>query len=114
MLRILLKSSARSVIFNLAGKIDLLLAAALIEQAFFFLGVDTVAAHFAAAFRRPSITLFGPTNPFHWHPRHSRAVILRAGFPGPIEDFDPLQERAPMSELSTETVIRAMEVLLKG
>ena len=111
---ILLKSSDRSVIFNLAGKIDLLLAAALIEHASFFLGVDTVAAHFAAAFRRPSITLFGPTNPFHWHPRHSRAVILRAGFQDPIEDFDPLQERAPMSELSTETVIRAMEVLLKG
>jgi predicted lipopolysaccharide heptosyltransferase III len=111
---ILLKSSDRSAIFNLAGKIDLLLAAALIEHAFFFLGVDTVTAHFAAAFRRPSITLFGPTNPFHWHPRHSRAVVLRAGLPGPIENFDPLQKRAPMSELSTETVIRAMEVLLKG
>ena len=34
---ILLKSSDRSVIFNLAGKIDLLLAAALIEHAFFSL-----------------------------------------------------------------------------
>ena len=74
-------------------------------------GVDTVAAHVAAAFRIPSITLFGPTNPFHWRARHSRAIVLRAGFPGPIEYFDPRQSAAPMSELSTDAVIRAMEVL---
>jgi ADP-heptose:LPS heptosyltransferase len=111
---ILLKSSNRSAIFNLAGKIDLLMAAALIEHAVFFLGVDTVAAHLAAAFHRPSITLFGPTNPFHWRARHPRAVVLRAGLPGPIKYFDPRQKGGPMSELSTDTVIRAMEVLLKG
>jgi len=111
---ILLKSGDRSDIFNLAGKADLLVGAALIERAAFFMGVDTVAAHFAAAFHRPSITLFGPTNPFHWHARHPRAIVLRAGFPGPIEDFDPHQKGAPMSELSTGATIRAMELLLKG
>jgi ADP-heptose:LPS heptosyltransferase len=111
---LLLKSPDRSAIFNLAGRIDLLETAALIERAAFFIGVDTVAAHFAAAFRQPSITLFGPTNPFHWHARHPGAIVLRAGFPGPIEYFDPYQKGAPMSELSTGAVIRAMEVLLKG
>jgi heptosyltransferase III len=110
---LLLKGRDRSAIFNLAGRIDLLVAAAAIERAAFFIGVDTVAAHFAAAFRRPSITLFGPTNPFHWHARHPRAIALRAGFPDPIEYFDPYQKGAPMSELSTGAVIRAMEVLLK-
>jgi ADP-heptose:LPS heptosyltransferase len=111
---ILSKSGGRSAIFNLAGKLDLLVAASFIERAVFFIGVDTVAAHLAAAFRVPSITLFGPTNPFHWRARHSRAIVLRAGLPGPIEYFDPRQNGAPMSELSTDAVIRAMEVLLKG
>ena len=111
---LLLKCRDRSAIFNLAGRIDLLEAAALIEHATFFIGVDTVAAHFAAAFRRPSITLFGPTNPFHWHARHAGAIVLRAGIPGPVECFDPYQKGAPMSDLSTSAVIRAMEVLLKG
>jgi ADP-heptose:LPS heptosyltransferase len=111
---LLLKSHDRSAIFNLAGRIELLEAAAFIERAAFFLGVDTVAAHFAAAFRRPSITLFGPTNPFHWHARHAGAIVLRAGLPGPIECFDSHQKGAPMTELSTGAVIRAMEVLLRG
>jgi ADP-heptose:LPS heptosyltransferase len=111
---ILSKCGDRSSVFNLAGKLDLLVAASLIERAVFFIGVDTVAAHLAAAFRVPSITLFGPTNPFHWRARHSRAIVLRAGLPGPIEYFDPRQNGAPMSELSTDAVIRAMEVLLKG
>jgi ADP-heptose:LPS heptosyltransferase len=111
---LLLQSHDRSAIFNLAGRIDLLVAAAVIERAAFFIGVDTVAAHFAAAFRRPSITLFGPTNPFHWHARHPHAIVLRAGLPGPIEYFDPHQKGAPMSELSTGAVIRAMEMLLKA
>jgi ADP-heptose:LPS heptosyltransferase len=111
---ILLKSRDRSGIFNLTGSLDLLGAAALIERAAFFIGVDTVAAHFAAAFRRPSITLFGPTNPFHWHGRHPDAIVLRAGTPDLIEYFDSRQKGAPMSELSTGMVIRAMEVLLKG
>jgi len=108
---ILFKSGDGAAIFNLAGKLDLLEGAALIEGAAFFIGVDTVAAHFAAAFCRPSITLFGPTNPFHWRARHPRAIVLRAGFPGPIKHFDPRQKGAPMRELSTGEIIRAMEML---
>jgi len=107
-------SSNHQTIFNLTGKIDLLATAALIERAAFFLGVDTVAAHFAAAFHRPSITLFGPTNPFHWRARHAGAIALRAGQPGQIQYFDPRQKGAPMSQLSTDVVIHAMENLLKG
>ena len=111
---ILSKSGDRSAVFNLAGKLDLLVAASFIERAAFFIGVDTVAAHVAAAFRIPSITLFGPTNPFHWRARHSRAIVLRAGFPAPVEYFDARQSAAPMSELSTDAVIRAMEMLQQG
>lgn len=103
-----------SGIFNLAGKVDFLLSAALIREGALFIGVDTAAAHLASAFRRPEIVLFGPTNPFQWHPMHPEASVVRAGFEGPLDLFEPRQQGLPMSELSTEAVIRAMEVLLKG
>ena len=102
-----------STIFNLAGKVDFLLSAAMIRGGTLFVGVDTAAAHLASAFRRPELVLFGPTNPFHWHPMHPHAAVVRAGFEGPLDHFEPRQKGLPMSELSTEAVIRAMEVLLE-
>ena len=101
-------------VFNLAGKVDFLLSAAMIRAGTLFVGVDTAAAHVAAVFRRPELVLFGPTNPFHWHPRHAHSSVVRAGVEGPLDRFDPRQKGRPMSELSTDSVIRAMEVLLKG
>ena len=102
-----------STVMNLVGRIDFLLSAAIIQRAACFVGVDTAAAHVAAAFERPELVLFGPTNPFHWRPMHSRAVIVRAGYPDPLDHFEPRQNGYPMRELSTETVIRGMETLFR-
>jgi len=102
-----------SRIFNLAGKIDFLLSAAIIRGGTLFAGVDTAAAHVASAFHRPELVLFGPTNPFHWRPTHASAVVVRAGFEDPLEHFEPRQKGLPMSELSTETVIRGIEAAFK-
>jgi lipopolysaccharide heptosyltransferase III len=102
-----------SGIFNLAGKVDFLLSAALIREGALFAGVDSAAAHVASAFGRPELVLFGPTNPFHWHPMHASAVVVRAGFGDPLKQFEPRQKGFPMSELSTETVIRGIETLFK-
>jgi ADP-heptose:LPS heptosyltransferase len=110
---ILAGTSYHSTIINLAGKIDFLLSAAMIREGTLFVGVDTAAAHLASAFRRPELVLFGPTNPFHWHPQHPHAAVVRAGFEGPLDHFESRQKGLPMSELSTETVIRAMEMLLE-
>ena len=106
---ILACSRDTSGIFSLAGKVDFLLSAAIIEQGTLFAGVDTAAAHVASAFQRPELVLFGPTNPFHWHPMHDSAVVVRAGFGEPLAHFEPRQKGLPMSELSTETVICGME-----
>jgi ADP-heptose:LPS heptosyltransferase len=106
---ILAKSRDRPGIFSLAGKVDFLLSAAIIGQGTLFAGVDTAAAHVASAFQRPELVLFGPTNPFHWHPMHDSAVVVRAGFGEPLTHFEPKQKGLPMSELSTETVICGME-----
>lgn len=99
-------------VFNLAGKIDFLLTAALIKRCFLFAGVDTAAAHVAGAFQVAQLVLFGPTNPLHWRARHPRSVVLRSGYKNPMMMFEPKQKGTPMALLSTETVIRAMETLL--
>ncbi|MBV8376972.1 MAG: hypothetical protein JO279_08195, partial [Verrucomicrobia bacterium] len=93
-------------------KADFLLSAAIIREGILFAGVDSAAAHVASAFLRPQLVLYGPTNPFHWHPLHAAAVVVRAGFGNPLEHFEPRQKGFPMSELSTETVIRGMETAL--
>jgi ADP-heptose:LPS heptosyltransferase len=92
----------------LAGKTDLLLTCALIRHATFFLGVDSVGAHLAAVFDRPELVLFGPTNPFHWRPRHPGGRVVRAGFGPDYQPISPTEPGRPMIELSTDTVIRAM------
>ncbi len=98
---------------NLAGKIDLLTFAAVIERAKICLSCDTGAVHLAAAFRTPQVALFGPTNPFHWRPRHERAVVLTAAQPhAPLIDFQPRMKGAPMERISTELVIGAIAQLI--
>jgi predicted lipopolysaccharide heptosyltransferase III len=102
----------RHKITNLAEKTDLLTLAALIGQARLLVTVDSAPVHLAAAKHTPQVILFGPTNPFHWRPRESRALILHGKSDTPITDFSPVRPRYPMSEISTEAVINAMDSLL--
>src|SRR5262249_8377101 len=97
---------------NLSGKTDLLALAALIGQAQLLVTVDSAPVHFAAATHTPQVILFGPTNPFHWRPTHSPALILHGKSGGPLTEFCPVRHRFPMSEISTEAVISAMDSLL--
>ena len=70
--------------------------------------------HLAAATRTPQVILFGPTNPFHWRPRESPALILQGTSASPVTEFVPKQPRIPMNQISTEAVIDAMETLLSS
>jgi len=74
--------------------------------------VDSAPMHFAAAWETPQVVLFGPTNPFHWHPRSDSAVILLGSSEGAVRKFDPNQRAVPMNQISTQSVIGAMESLL--
>jgi ADP-heptose:LPS heptosyltransferase len=88
--------------------------AAVIAGADLVLSCDTSTVHFAAAFRRPQVSLFGPTNPFHWRPRHDRAVVVSAANPpGELTDFQPKMKGAPMENLPVRTVWAAAERLLQ-
>ncbi|HKS04237.1 MAG TPA: putative lipopolysaccharide heptosyltransferase III [Chthoniobacterales bacterium] len=102
----------RRKFFNLSGKTDLLTLAALIGEAQLLVTVDSAPVHFGAASHTPQVVLFGPTNPFHWRPTHSPALILHGKSSVPLSQFAPLRPRLPMSEISTEAVISAMDSLL--
>ena len=99
-------------IVDLSAKIDLLTLAALIAQARLLVTVDSAPMHLAAATDTPQVILFGPTNPFHWPPRQTNALILQGESSTPVRDFAPRQDRLPMKLISTEAVIGAMDWLL--
>jgi predicted lipopolysaccharide heptosyltransferase III len=107
-----IKTKLREPIVDLSGRTDLLTFAALLAQARLLVTVDSAAMHLAAATQTPQIALFGPTNPFHWRPRESSALILRGESTMPLNGFAPKQERVPMKQVSTEAVLRAMDCFL--
>ncbi len=92
---------------------DLLILAALVEKARLIVSCDTAVVHLAAACRQPQIALYGPTNPFHWRPRHERAVVISAIQPdAPLHHFMPKMGNAPTATIPALTVINAMDDLL--
>ncbi|HEX8294980.1 MAG TPA: glycosyltransferase family 9 protein [Chthoniobacteraceae bacterium] len=98
---------------DFSGKLDLLALAALVSRARLVISCDTAIVHLAAAFRRPQVALFGPTNPFHWRPRHPHTVILSAASPAEaLTDFSSRMKGAPMERISTDLVISATNTLL--
>jgi len=109
-----IKSASRSDVIDLSGKTGLLTLAALVRKARLLVTVDSAPMHFAAAWETPQVVLFGPTNPFHWHPRSESAVVLMGQSEGPVSDFDPRQRAVPMNQISTKSVIDAMESLLSA
>jgi predicted lipopolysaccharide heptosyltransferase III len=107
-----IKDNVQQQIIDLSGKTNLLTLAALIGQARLLVTVDSAPVHLAAATRTPQVVLFGPTNPFHWRPRESPALILQGTSAAPASTFVPAQGRFAMSQISTEAVIGAMDSLL--
>ena len=107
-----IKTHLRSSAIDLSGQTTLLTLAALIAKASLLVGVDSAPTHLAAATETPQIVLYGPTNPFHWRPRASPALILQGGVTGPVTNFSPDQPRTAMNEISTQQVIDAMEAVL--
>ncbi len=107
-----IKKQTGQRVTDLSGKTDLLTLGALIAKAQLLVTVDSAPMHLAAAAGTPQVILFGPTNPFHWRPRESPAVILQGKSGAPVTRFVPVQPRCAMSEISTEAVINAMDWLL--
>lgn len=100
---------------DLAGQLDLSTLTAVLARASLVLGVDSGPMHLAAAFPRPQIVLFGPTNPFHWRPRHPHAFVLRAGHGDlPLRQFHERSPGTSLDGISTRTVIGCIEGAVGG
>ena len=96
---------------DLSGRLDLLTLAALTRDASLVLTVDSAPMHLAGSFGTPQIALFGPTNPFHWRPRHDRAIIIQSHGPASLPEFRPQHPGGLMTEISTRMVIDAIVAL---
>ncbi len=109
-----IKAHLHCPVVDLSGQLDLLTLAALIDRARLLVTIDSAPMHLAAALGTPQLALFGPTNPYHWRPRATSAVVLHAGNADPVTDFVPQKPPAAMKEISTEQVIDAMQTLLSA
>jgi predicted lipopolysaccharide heptosyltransferase III len=107
-----IKGRLRESVVDLSGKTQLLTLAALIEGARLLVTVDSAPMHLAAATQTPQVILFGPTNPFHWRPLESPALILQGESAAPLTEFSSEQSGVPMRQISTDAVIGAMDLLL--
>jgi lipopolysaccharide heptosyltransferase III len=107
-----IKNQTQQPVIDLSGKTDLLTLAALIGQARLLVTVDSAPMHLAEATQTPQVVLFGPTNPFHWRPLESPALILQGEATTAVTRFSAVQPRLPMRLISTEAVIGAMDSLL--
>jgi len=89
---------------NLAGKTDLLQAAAILAQARLFVGNDSGLGHIAAATGTPTVTLFGPGDPERYHPWHPQARWIQSSTRN-IEDITvDAVTAAVLAVLHTSTV----------
>ncbi len=107
-----IRARAKHPFIDLTGAVDLLTLAALIKRARLVVTVDSAPMHFAAASQTPQVVLFGPTNPMHWHPRFTPAIVLAGKEGEAMTRFEEKHGSAPMKRISTRRVIDAMETLL--
>ena len=109
-----IREKLQTLVLDLSGKLDLLVLAALLEQARLLVTVDSAPMHLASAMGTPQVALFGPTNPFHWRPRTSPSAILFGDSPEPLRQFQVPEPKRPMNQISTATVIDAMRSMLSA
>lgn len=64
-------------VLDLCGRTDLLGAAALLEQSRAFVGNDSGLGHLASAVGTPTVTVFGPGEPWRYRPWGQRACWLQ-------------------------------------
>lgn len=111
-------SHARQIQQNATGATietpsDLCAFARVLANARIVVSCDTAAVHLAAAFQRPQVVLFGPTNPFHWRPRHDLAAVISAAEPSKaMQDFTPRRKGAAMERIEAAPVMIAIDHIL--
>jgi ADP-heptose:LPS heptosyltransferase len=102
----------RVPVVDLTGQLSLVHLAVIIEGCNIIAGVDSMAMHLASMFQKPQVALFGPTNPFHWRPRHEKARVLMPIGEEPVTDFVPKMKKGATLGITTASVKRALDELI--
>ncbi len=97
---------------DLSGKLDLRGLAAVAAGCRLAVTVDTGVMHLAASWGRPQVALFGPTNPWHWGPRHGMARVLWGEEGSGLAE--PRHRGVAMATLPPGRVCGAIDDLLRG
>ncbi len=97
---------------DLSGKLDLRGLAAVAAGSRLAVTVDTGVMHLAASWGRPQVALFGPTNPWHWGPRHGMARVLWGAEGSGLAE--PRHRGVAMASLPAGRVCGAVDDLLRG
>ncbi len=92
-------STTRAPVVDLSGKTSLKGYLATVAKARMVLCIDGSATHLASAFKRPNVTLFGPTDPSQWHFPTARSILIDA------RTFSPQSEPA-VAEIPAAAVCR--------
>lgn len=104
-------------VLDVAGKLDLTGAAALIARASLYVGNDTGPSHIAAAVGAPTLVLFGPSDERFYGPRAPDARAVRGPrSPAQIkaDGYNRLvHTRSWLDDLEVETVLVAARDMLK-
>lgn len=85
-------------VLNLGGRTSIRQLMAVASRAAFVMTVDGFMSHLALAFRKPCVTLFGPTNANHWHLTTPWSEALYAG-------DNPAAKNKSLEALSADIVI---------
>ena len=92
------RAVARSVQLDeraiLAGYLDIMTTAAVVERAALFVGPDTGLSHIAAAVGAPTVAIFGPTNPHRYRPLGALVRVVAAPGAWDVPDADLRLPRA--------------------
>jgi heptosyltransferase II len=102
--RALVESAALPDTGNLAGRVDLVTMAAVIERAALFVGPDTGLSHIAAAVGAPTVAIFGPTNPRRYRPLGSSVRVVAAPGSCAVPDVDLRRRHATAPDARIELV----------
>lgn len=88
---------------NLGGRTSLRQVISVVSQAALVLCVDGFVSHVAMAYRKPCITVFGPTNVNHWHLNTPWSAAVQG---------DSAQRKPQMADVSAADMIPPLERLL--
>ena len=102
-------------VLNLAGQLSLYELAVLLKHSQYYLGLDSVPMHMAAALQVPTVALFGPSGEIEWGPWQNKAKVISSEQhpcrPCGQDGCGNSKVSDCLTTLAVERIVRAIETL---